>query len=88
MIAPPQTVIFRLNAQAKCADAPPHLFDVSRLEDAEPALEYCRGCPVIAECLDVVNPQVSGYDGVAGGMVWSRGSRVRAPKRKWERRRL
>ena len=42
------------------------------------ALRYCATCPlaVRAWCLDAVRPNLSGFSGVAGGVVWSNGRRV------------
>lgn len=34
------------------------------------ALADCRGCPVKAECLQVVQPRRSYFDGVCAGLAW------------------
>lgn len=44
------------------------------LDAAEPAVRICRTCPVIDQCLQIVRPDRTWFDGVAGGIVWSNGS--------------
>jgi hypothetical protein len=40
------------------------------------AWRTCLSCPVKAECLEMVDPQASGFDGVAGGKMWANGRDV------------
>ena len=62
---------------AACVGENPHLFDVYRYPEAWVALTFCSSCPAIQACLDHVRPSKSHYDGVAGGVVWRNGYRVR-----------
>lgn len=66
----------RLYNQAACLDADPAIFDatIHGTDEAERALTYCNTCPVINECLAVLRPQHTEYDGVAGNSVWRRGT--------------
>lgn len=70
---------------ASCLGANPRLFDQTDPIRATLALSYCRACPITALCLEVVRPDKSHYDGVAGGSVWSNGREVgrltQAPRR-------
>lgn len=48
----------------------PELFDASTWQSASVALEACKNCPFRYECLVVVDPAASWYEGVVGGMLW------------------
>lgn len=63
---------------AACAGADPRLFDAHTFPEADEALEFCRGCVVVLECVSWVRPNRSFFDGVCGGMVWRNGYKVRA----------
>lgn len=60
-----------------CQTIDPAVFDVFVFPGARRALTICGRCPVTQECLDWVKPQKSFFDGVAGGVVWRNGYRVR-----------
>jgi len=62
---------------AACIGSNPGLFDHTEFPDADLALGFCAQCPVTSLCLTVVRPQKSRFDGVAGGVVWRNGYRVR-----------
>ena len=62
---------------AACVGADPLYFDDFTYPAAHVALSYCERCPMTAVCLEIVRPQKSHYDGVAGGVVWRNGYRVR-----------
>lgn len=66
----------RFYEEAACKDVPtPAFFDQTNPNDiyAKAALEICSTCKVQAECLIVVNPRESLFDGICGGKVWSNG---------------
>lgn len=63
----------RLVEQAACRTADPRCFDAIDHEQASLALWYCRQCPVIDLCHEIVRPHKSYYDGVAAGKVWRNG---------------
>jgi|JI10StandDraft_1071094.scaffolds.fasta_scaffold112397_7 hypothetical protein len=63
--------------RAACAEEDPALFDQHRYPEVERALSVCSTCGVTEECLTIVRPQRSSFDGVAGGQVWRNGYRVR-----------
>ena len=65
-------------ATAACVGADPRLFDSTTFPGADLALHYCGHCPVVALCLDIVRPSKSHFDGVAGGIVWRNGYKVRS----------
>lgn len=69
-----------LYSQASCLDASPHLFDEINPDDiyAKAALEYCSACPVTKECLMIVKPAESYFDGICGGTVWKNGQPARS----------
>jgi hypothetical protein len=62
---------------AACSGADPGVFDDTSFPNALLALSYCDICPVTELCMQVVRPSKSGFDGVAGGIVWRNGYRVR-----------
>ena len=64
--------------EAACREHDPALFDHNRYPEARQALFICGICPVTAICITTVRPQKSGFDGVAGNVVWRNGYRVRA----------
>lgn len=43
---------------------------------AEEALTYCARCPVKAECVMIVKPHESYFDGICGGIIWKNGRPV------------
>lgn len=67
-----------LVAAARCNGEDPSLFDATWFPKAYSALRFCSECTVRIACLDYVGPAQNFYNGVAGGMVWSEGRRVRA----------
>lgn len=62
---------------AACVGADPALFDDCTFPQAQLALTFCERCPVTQQCIDMVRPSKSFFDGVAGGVVWRNGYRVR-----------
>lgn len=66
-------------SQAACRDVPtPAFFDQTNPNDiyAKAAIAICMGCPVQMECIVVMKPRESYFDGVCGGKVWSNGKIV------------
>jgi len=45
---------------------------------ADEALSYCARCPVKAECVMIVKPHESYFDGICGGIIWKNGRPVGA----------
>jgi len=75
------TPIYKLRfyEEAACKDVPtPAFFDQTNPNDiyAKAALEICSTCKVQAECLIVVNPRESLFDGICAGKVWANGKVV------------
>ena len=72
----------RLYAEAACVGKPPYLFDVTEYWNliSDLALNMCCICPVKEDCLIVVNPTESYYDGIAGGMIFKNGEIVSREK--------
>lgn len=67
----------RLANHAMCNGANPKLFDqIEHNEYAEAALNHCKVCKVAEECLLIVNPTRTFFDGVAGGIVFKEGKIV------------
>jgi hypothetical protein len=69
----------RFYEEAACKDvSTPAFFDQTNPNDiyAKAALEICSTCTVQLECVIVVNPRESLFDGVCGGKVWSNGKIV------------
>lgn len=60
---------------AGCKNAAPW-FDDFKGPMVPEALATCAACTVRQECLQVVRPTESFFDGVAGGIVWREGKRV------------
>jgi len=63
--------------QASCSGEDPVLFDHYVFPEAREALRICGNCLFVQECLTWVRPNKSFYDGVAAGIVWRNGYRVR-----------
>ena len=64
-------------SDAACVGVEPAVFDHYRYPEASLALHYCQRCAIVEQCLTVVRPSKSNFDGVAGGVVWRNGYRVR-----------
>lgn len=64
--------------EAACIGSNPVIFDEYRYPNAALGVEICKRCLVTVECLEYVRPQKSSFDGVAGGLVWRNGYRVRS----------
>lgn len=64
-------------SEAACAGANPALFDCTTFPDAQKALAYCGRCAILVACMEWVRPSKSYYDGVAAGIVWRNGYKVR-----------
>lgn len=62
---------------AACIGVEPSVFDHYRYPEASLALYYCQKCSIVEDCLTIVRPSKSNFDGVAGGVVWRNGYRVR-----------
>lgn len=62
---------------AACSGADPGYFDSTTYPQAWMALSYCAVCTVTELCIQVVRPSKSSFDGVAGGIVWRNGYKVR-----------
>lgn len=62
---------------AACLGVEPAVFDEYKFPEAHLALWFCQKCPIVETCMDVVRPSKSHFDGVAGGIVWRNGYRVR-----------
>lgn len=60
-----------------CAGEDPKIFDAFSYPSANEAMRICGNCTVVKECFAWVKPNKSFYDGVAGGIVWRNGYRVR-----------
>lgn len=63
--------------QAACSGEDSVLFDHYVFPEAREALRICGNCLFVQECLMWVRPNKSFYDGVAAGIVWRNGYRVR-----------
>lgn len=63
--------------EAACKGEDPAVFDHYVFPQAKKALQICGGCHFIDECLAWVRPNKSFYDGVAAGIAWRNGYRVR-----------
>lgn len=68
----------RLYAEARCLAKPAYLFDQTEHDNlyTDLALSICSMCTVQEDCLIVVNPADSLYDGIAGGIVFKNGKIV------------
>lgn len=65
----------RLYEHAKCGGMPA-IFDSTDPADFLLAESFCLQCPVQAECLEVVNPAESWYDGTCAGRFYVDGEEV------------
>lgn len=65
-------------ALAACSGEDPRVFDHVTFPAAREALRICANCRCVSECMDWVRPSKSFFDGVAAGVVWRNGYRVRA----------
>lgn len=65
----------KLDREANCKDKPARYFDETDYDSiiAEAALSICSECKVQEECLLVVNPSNSFFDGIAGGIIFKNG---------------
>lgn len=63
---------------AACNGLDPALFDHVEFPDALLAVGICAECPITDLCMEIVRPQKSFFDGIAAGIVWRNGYRVRA----------
>lgn len=63
--------------RAACTGEDPALFDHFTFPEAREALRICSNCRHVTDCMDWVKPNKSFYDGVAAGVVWRNGYRVR-----------
>ncbi len=58
-----------LPGPAPCRDLPSGLFDMVEWPDAELGLSACETCTMKVECLKLVDPLRSYFDGICGGYV-------------------
>ena len=63
-----------LPGPAPCRDLPSGLFDMVEWPDAELGLSTCQTCTMKVECLKLVDPLRSYFDGICGGYVWIEGN--------------
>jgi hypothetical protein len=68
-------VAAHLYDNAKCHDDA-ILFETQERYLVLEAIKVCNGCSVRRECLEVISPYQSFFDGVAGGFLWKDGRRV------------
>jgi len=70
-----------LYSQAVCTDSEAIYFDqIEHNEMAKEALDHCAVCPVKTQCIMVVKPRESFFDGICGGIIWKNGQQVGARK--------
>lgn len=62
---------------AACADLPQRFVFTKVPSEAEPVLRACNHCPIREECVAVVDPMRTWFDGVSGGRLWRNGREVR-----------
>lgn len=60
-----------------CVGADPKIFDHYEYPGASQGLQICSGCRVVELCMNWVRPHKSYFTGVAAGVVWRNGYRVR-----------
>lgn len=66
-----------LYSQAPCIGSNAMYFDqIEPNALADEALSYCARCPVKAECVMIVKPHESYFDGICGGIIWKNGRPV------------
>jgi len=65
-------------AEAACKDINPGFFDGTNPNDiyTKAGLNVCESCTVQLECVVIVKPRESYFDGVCGGKVWVNGQIV------------
>jgi len=65
-------------AEAACKDINPGFFDGTNPNDiyTKAGLNVCESCTVQLECVVIVKPRESYFDGVCGGKVWANGQIV------------
>ncbi len=70
----------RAKAEADAAKRAKELLALTKkqvkAQEAQQALDYCRGCNLWDDCSHYVKPSTSYYDGVAAGAVWENGKRI------------
>lgn len=64
-----------LYENAKCTDDT-ILFETQERYLVKQALAVCNTCSVRRECIEVISPYQTFFDGVAGGFLWKDGRRV------------
>jgi hypothetical protein len=64
--------------EAACKDINPGFFDGTNPNDiyTKAGLNVCESCTVQLECVVIVKPRESYFDGVCGGKVWANGNIV------------
>ena len=75
MVHEASRVAAKLYDLAKCTDDT-ILFETQEKYLVKQALLVCNECPVRKECIEVISPYQTLYDGVAGGFLWKDGKRV------------
>jgi hypothetical protein len=63
-----------LPGPAPCRQFPAEAFDMVEYPLTDLGLSVCEGCTQKVECLKLVDPLRSYFDGIAGGYVWKDGS--------------
>lgn len=63
--------------EAACSGEDPTVFDHYKFPAANEALRICANCLHTEKCMEWVRPNKSFFDGVAAGVVWRNGYRVR-----------
>ncbi|NWF26940.1 WhiB family transcriptional regulator [Streptomyces sp. PKU-EA00015] len=61
---------------AACAQLPERSIFTRSRSEAEPVLRACNQCPIRRECVTVVDPEHTWFDGVSGGRLWRNGREV------------
>lgn len=69
---------------AACRSAPPDLFFAEDPRGQKAAIEVCKQCPVLAECLDYAITTNS--EGIWGGLLPSQLDQVKRRRREWQYR--
>ena len=67
---------------AACRSAPPDLFFAEDPRGQAAAIEVCKACPVLAECLDYAITTNS--EGIWGGLLPSQLDQVKRRRRQWQ----
>ncbi|MFF4802370.1 hypothetical protein ACFY1U_28860 [Streptomyces sp. NPDC001351] len=55
------------------SDDPEAVEDLLRRPHLQDLLKVCRVCPFRAECIRLVRPRASRFDGISGGRLWFNG---------------